>query len=108
MTSSRARKTTLAAIASLTSLPAMAAPFCVVASFGKQCWYYDEPSCQRAAAAIRGGCIINQEEVAAPPAASGAPFCVVSMTGTQCWYYDVPSCQQAAQIARGTCVARNR
>jgi hypothetical protein len=85
----------------------VAAPFCVVTSFGKQCYYYDEPSCERAAAVARGGCIVNQEEVR-PPSGAGAPFCVVASYGTQCFYYDVPSCQRAAQVARGSCVARGQ
>jgi len=92
------------ALGLLTSGACFGAPFCVVTSSGKQCWYYDEPSCERAAAAGRGGCIVNPDEVRAP--SSGAPFCVVTSYGTNCWYYDAPSCQQAAASARGRCVAR--
>jgi hypothetical protein len=108
MTSNRVHKTAYGAVAVLSSFSAVAAPFCVVASYGKQCWYYDEPSCQRAAAIARGGCIVNQDEFAARPPAFGAPFCVVASYGTQCFYYDVPSCQQAARIAAGACVARDQ
>jgi hypothetical protein len=37
------------------------APFCVVAGFGWQCWYYDANSCQQAAAAARGMCVVNPD-----------------------------------------------
>jgi len=93
--------------ASLFAIAAGAAPFCVVTSFGKQCNYYDEPSCERAAASMRGGCVLNENEVRAP-APTGAPFCVVTSFATQCFYYDVPSCQRAAETSRGRCVARDR
>lgn len=84
---------------------ALAAPFCVVASFGTQCYYYDAESCQRAAASARGACVINQEEAQQRPATPvGAPFCVYASYGTQCYYYDAPSCQRAAEAARGACV----
>jgi len=36
------------------------APFCVVTSFGNQCFYYDEPSCQRAARSSNGYCVYNR------------------------------------------------
>lgn len=83
---------------------AVAAPFCIVTASGKQCYYYDSPSCERAAASARGASLINDAEVHAPPAGQGAPFCVVTATGTNCWYYDAPSCQRAAASARGQCV----
>ena len=81
----------------------MAAPFCVVTGVSTNCWYFDAPTCQQAAAAQRGACVINKDEVQPAPK-SGAPFCVVSGTGTNCWFYDAPSCQQAAAAQRGTCV----
>lgn len=87
---------------------AAAAPFCVVASYGQQCWYYDYPSCQRAAQQARGACVAQQEQQSAPQyqprRSSGPPFCVVSANGTNCWYYDAPSCQQAARQSQGACV----
>jgi hypothetical protein len=82
-----------------------AAPFCVVTSYGKNCWYYDMPSCQEAAVSSRGACVINQNEVKIP--SGGAPFCVVTSYGTNCWYYDAPSCQQAAASNGGTCVVKS-
>jgi hypothetical protein len=36
------------------------APFCVVTSTGNQCYYYNEPSCQRAARAANGYCAYNR------------------------------------------------
>ena len=83
---------------------ALAAPFCVVTGSGSQCYYYDEPSCERAAATARGACIINQKETKPPSGA--APFCVVTSYGTQCFYYDEPGCERAAQAARGQCVVK--
>lgn len=36
------------------------APFCSVTSTGTYCWYYDLQDCQRQAARLGGGCIVNQ------------------------------------------------
>jgi len=79
----------------------MAAPFCAVFSFGKQCYYYSLAQCQRAAGS-QGACIINEDEVK-PPSGS-ARFCVVNSWGTQCHYYDANSCRQAASSSGGACV----
>jgi hypothetical protein len=96
---------TIAAVAlTAVSTFATAAPFCVVTSAGRQCFYMDEPTCERAAASARGACVINQSEVRAP--ANGAPFCVISSAGTQCSYYDAQQCENAARIARGSCAAK--
>jgi hypothetical protein len=95
---------TITALLTMTATLALAAPFCVVTAGGKQCYYMDEPSCERAAAAARGACVINQAETRTP--SGGAPFCVVSSFGTQCSYYDLQQCQNAARSARGTCAAR--
>jgi hypothetical protein len=84
---------------------ANAAPFCVVTGAGKQCFYFDAPTCQRIAAASSGACVTNDEEVRAP-AGSSAPFCVVASYGTQCIYYNFASCENAARAVRGTCAAR--
>jgi hypothetical protein len=98
----------LGGLAALVASSAAAAPFCVVSSTGENCWYFDYPSCQRAAAQARGACVAQQEEAPRqsyqPRPAAGAPFCVVTSYGTNCWYYDAPSCQRAAQSARGACV----
>ena len=59
----------------LHSLPTLAAPFCAVFSFGKQCYYYDYNACLQAAG-TSGACVINQEEAKAP--SGSAPFCVVA------------------------------
>ncbi len=81
---------------------ATAAPFCVVQSYGTQCWYYTHEDCVRAAGSS-GACVINQQEAQAP--AHSAPFCVVSSTGTQCMYYDAASCRRAAAEQNGVCAA---
>ncbi len=94
----------LASIALLTAVIASAAPFCVVTGAGKQCFYSDEPSCERAAASAGGACVVNSAEVKAP--ATGAPFCVVTSAGAQCSYYNFQACENAAKSLRGRCVAR--
>jgi hypothetical protein len=71
-------------LASMMATTAMAAPFCAVFSFGKQCWYYSYDACLNAVG-TSGACVINQSEVRAP--SGGAPFCVVDAVGTRCWYY---------------------
>lgn len=81
------------------------APFCVVAAFGRQCFYYDAPSCQQAAAAARGACVAN---VPAQDAAGGAPFCLVSGFGAQCAYYDMDTCRSAARSVGAACVVNPR
>ena len=108
-------KTTLKAILSLSfaavlvvalmlsvAVPANAAPFCSVHSYGENCWYYSMRSCQQTGNA----CIINPNEVRFP--SGGAPFCVVQSYGTNCWYYDAQSCQQAAYSSGGACVYKGR
>ncbi len=105
-----ATRLTIVAIASIGALLAVlpaspskaeAAPFCVVRSYGTDCFYYDLPSCRRAAGPD-GACIVNPDEAQAPSGA--APFCVVTSYGTQCWYYDASSCRRAASSSGGACV----
>ena len=81
----------------------IAAPFCAVFSYGKNCYYYSMNDC-RSAVGSNGMCTINQEEVQAP--SGGAPFCVVNSWGTQCWYYDAQSCRREAASSGGACVAK--
>lgn len=83
------------------STQALAAPFCVVTSYGTNCWYNNMNDCRRAAGS-QGACIINQEEVQQP--SGGTPFCVVTGYGTNCWYYNAESCRQAAASNGGACV----
>lgn len=35
------------------------APFCVVSASGRDCFYYDAPTCQQRAADVRGACVVN-------------------------------------------------
>ena len=88
------------AVLLLAASTAIAAPYCAVFSFGKQCYYYDWNSCQQAAG-IQGACVINQEEAKVP--SGGAPFCVVASYGTECFYYDAQSCLEAAASANAVC-----
>ncbi len=98
------RRTWFASIAMLITGVASGAPFCVVTAAGKRCYYYDKPSCERAAESARGACVGNVADER-PPVGS-APFCVVSAAGTRCFYYDLQPCEDAARAARGTCAAR--
>ena len=82
---------------------AMAAPFCAVFSYGRQCWYFSYEECLRAAGR-EGACVVNPEEARPPRRGEGAPFCVVTSFGTQCWYYDAQSCREAARSTDGACV----
>jgi len=82
----------------------VAAPFCAVFSFGKQCYYHSMAQCQ-SAVGTTGACIINDEVVKAP--SGGARFCVVNSWGTQCHFYDASSCRQAAASSGGACVVRD-
>ena len=102
--------TLVAAIAILSCTTAVAGPFCVVISgLGRQCHYFDEASCARAATAAHGSCVVNTAEVTAPSdTPRQARFCLVSAgTGAKCNYYDLSSCARAAQDAGGSCVARH-
>ena len=98
------RVSLLCMVALVLSESAIAAPFCAVFSYGKQCFYYNYDSCLRAAG-TRGACVINDEEVRAP--SSGAPFCVVASYGTQCFYYDAASCRRAAALVDGACAVNS-
>jgi outer membrane protein assembly factor BamE (lipoprotein component of BamABCDE complex) len=95
-------RNTLLVLLLLISTQVFSAPFCVVNSYGTNCWYYDMNSC-RQAAGNQGACIVNQQEVQ-QPASSGTPFCVVTGYATNCWYYDAQSCRQAASSSGGACV----
>ena len=91
----------LCVVAIVLSESAIAAPFCAVFSYGKQCYYYTYDDCLQAAGS-QGACVANNEEVRAP--SSGAPFCVVASYGTQCFYYNAESCRRAASSAKGACI----
>lgn len=94
-------KTVLFLIFYLSSLDLLAAPFCTVFSYGKQCFYYDYTSCLQAAG-TSGACVINQDETQAQ--SGSAPFCVKASYGSQCFYYDAQSCREAASSQNAACV----
>jgi hypothetical protein len=103
------RAVTFAALFSLIANGASAATFCVVNTFGTNCSYFDYPTCQQAAEATRGTCVVGQGDqnpLLPTPQTQPLqpPFCVVSSVATQCWYYDAPTCQQAAQAVGGACI----
>ncbi len=78
----------------------VAAPFCAVFSYGKQCYYYDLRSCQQAAG-NSGACVTNDEET--KPANGSGKFCVVTSYSTDCFYFDAQSCKSAARSSGGVC-----
>jgi hypothetical protein len=79
----------------LTTSVAVAAPYCAVFAWGKQCDYVDYKDCLRAAG-THGKCVTNQQE---DKASSGtSPFCLVTRYGTKCIYDDAPACRMAASI----------
>jgi hypothetical protein len=46
----------------LIATSAAAAPFCVVTNYGNECYYYDAPSCERAAAQRRSVCVVDRSQ----------------------------------------------
>ena len=54
----------LCVVSVVLSESAIAAPFCAVFSYGKQCYYYSYNDCLRAAGR-QGACVTNDEEVRA-------------------------------------------
>lgn len=84
-------------------MEAIAAPFCTVTSYGKDCSYSDFNFCQRTAQNLGGACITNQLETRYTPQSGNYPFCVVSSYGTDCSYNNVNLCKQMAQSLQGTC-----
>ena len=79
----------------LTPPLAMAAPYCAVFAWGKQCDYVDYKECLRAAG-THGECVTNRQEDEAP--SGTAPYCLVTPYGTKCIYDDAPACRMAASI----------
>ena len=79
----------------LTASVAMAAPYCAVFAWGKQCDYVDYNECLRAAG-THGECVTNRQEDRAP--SETAPYCLVTPYGTKCIYDDAPACRMAASI----------
>ena len=86
-----------------TSSNALAAPFCTVTSYGKDCSYSDFNFCQRTAQNLGGACITNSSENRYTPQSGNYPFCVVSSYGTDCSYSNVNLCKQTAQAVQGAC-----
>ena len=81
------------------------APFCVRASYGDDCFYYDSASCYRAAKRSDGACIPNPK-VGKPATSTDAPFCVRQSYGDDCFYYSAKACEKAADQSGGMCITR--
>ena len=80
-----------------TSLPVMAAPFCLAIPGGSpQCMYADGNQCQADANRQNGACVPNPAEARAPTSRVGE-FCMILPIGfTQCGYADGIACAQDA------------
>lgn len=63
----------LGAIVLFGASDALAAPFCLVSAYGRNCAYYSLSSCQQAARSLDGGCVANTEQESQPPAVVRAP-----------------------------------
>jgi hypothetical protein len=87
----------------LTISVAMAASYCAVFAWGKQCDYVTYEECLRAAGS-HGGCEINSKEEKAAPGT--APFCLVTPYGSKCIFDDAPACRMAASIENSEVVKR--
>ena len=74
---------------------AMAASYCAVFAWGKQCDFGTIEDCLRAAGS-QGGCEIESEED--KPAPGTAPFCLVTPYATKCIFDNAPACRFAASI----------
>jgi hypothetical protein len=96
-------KIALATLALAFAPSLLAAPFCAVFSYGKQCYFHSLADCQSAAGS-QGACVVNQSELK-PPTGS-TKFCVVTSWGTQCHHFSAESCRQAAASSGGACVVR--
>lgn len=85
----------IAGLWSLTTGVALAAPYCAVFPWGKQCEYTTYEDCHQAVGS-KGGCEYNPEED--KPAPGTAPFCLVTASGSHCVYDSAPACRFAAAI----------
>ena len=79
----------------LTANGVLAAPFCAVFAWGKQCDFGTYEECLRAAGSS-GGCEFNSQED--KPAPGAAPFCLVTPYETQCIFDDAVACRMTASL----------
>lgn len=88
----------------LISLPANAAPFCIMTqTLPPQCIYVDAAECTREAARQGGACSANASELHLVQGIGG--FCVVtSGLASVCAYHDRQTCDREAARQRGACV----
>lgn len=86
-----------------TSSFAVAAPFCTLTSYGKDCSYSDYSFCMSQAHNLNGTCVTNNSQNQYTPQSGNSPFCVVSSYGTDCSYNDVNLCKRTAISLQGAC-----
>jgi hypothetical protein len=108
----RILKTLVTGVGLAASIAAVAGPlqgpFCVVVTgVGRDCKYYDEASCARAAIERQGACIDRSTGFGIGPN-KGARYCLIGAGEAKCSYYDAASCAKAIQDFGGTCVERFR
>ena len=82
---------------------ALAAPYCAVFAWGKQCDYATYEECARAAGSD-GACEFNSQKDKAGP--GSAPYCLVTTFETKCIFDDAPACRIAASIQNSQIVKR--
>lgn len=101
------KKLLVLTFATLALETSQAAPFCVVKSYGKDCYYHTRSSCERAAGRD-GMCVANSDDEErgsrSPSSGFGAPFCVITPYGKECRYYSASECRRAAERSDGACV----
>jgi hypothetical protein len=104
----RKLKKLIIAIAMAGPAACLAGPYCVVVpGMGKDCHYYDEASCARAAVERHGGCVDKHTGIATG-LSKDSRYCLVGAGEAKCYYYDAASCARAAQDQGGTCLQRHR
>jgi hypothetical protein len=87
----------------LTTSVAMAASYCAVFAWGKQCDYVTYAECLGAVGS-QGGCEFNRNED--KPAPGTAPYCLVTPSETKCIFDEAPGCRMAASIENSEIIKR--
>jgi hypothetical protein len=104
----RKLKKLIIAIAMAGPAACLAGPYCVVVpGMGKDCHYYDEASCARAAVERHGGCVDKHTGIATG-LSKDSRYCLVGAGEAKCYFYDAASCARVAQDQGGTCLQRHR
>ena len=82
----------------------VAAPFCTHSqTTSPQCYYYDAKICRKDAAALGGGCVVNEEMINLPNGYGN--YCLVtSIAVVECLYLDRASCEKEGDGQNGVCL----